>query len=203
MKKTDGRLQRTLKTREKLLKAASKVFLKKGYHNSTIKEINQEANVGHGTFYIHFPKGKDEILSELMKNVMDELYKVADIEFDPKTKEDAFHVIREQVFHFISLAEVHRSILMVVYEAIGVSQLLSDKWEEILLKFAERIVKDNQYSQGHGLAKKDLNTGVSSRVLLFTCERFVWEIVREKNKIPIPEIADNITKIYMFGLYEN
>lgn len=92
---------------------------------------------------------------------------------------------------------------MVVYEAIGVSQLLSDKWEEILLKFAERIVKDNQYSQGNGLAKKDLNTGVSSRVLLFTCERFVWEIVREKNKIPIPEIADNITKIYMFGLYEN
>ncbi|AWI11230.1 MULTISPECIES: TetR/AcrR family transcriptional regulator [Bacillaceae] len=200
--KIDGRLQRSLKTKEKLLKAAEKVFIEQGYQNTTIKEINKEANIGHGTFYIHFPEGKDEILTHLMNNVMEEFYSVADIEFTPNSKENAFEVIQEQVFHFISLAEKYKKMLMIFYEGIGVSSLLKEKWEDILNKFIDRIVKDIRYSQDQSLAKKQINPEVASRILLYSGERFLWEIVTDKNKLPISEIADNLTHVYMFGLYK-
>lgn len=200
--KLDGRLQRSLKTKEKLLKAAEKVFLKHGYQNATIKEINKEANIGHGTFYVHFPEGKDEVLTYLMNNVMKEFYAITDIEFTPQTKENAFEVIREQVFHFISLAEKYKKILFVFYEGIGSSPLLKEKWEDILNKFNHRISLDIRYSQEQNLAKKQINPEIASRILLFSGERFLWEIVTDRNKLPISEIADNITNVYMFGLYK-
>lgn len=44
-----------LETREKLLRAAEEVFGQKGYYETSIVNISQEANVAQGTFYNYFP----------------------------------------------------------------------------------------------------------------------------------------------------
>lgn len=46
--------QRGQETLDNLCAAAERVFFKKGYHASTIKDITEEANIGLGTFYIYF-----------------------------------------------------------------------------------------------------------------------------------------------------
>jgi len=199
----DKRVLRSNRTRRKLLKAAKTVFLTHGYHETTIKMINEEANTGHGTIYAHFPSGKDEVLSFILEEVMDEFYKVADITFNPQTTDEAYDIIRNQLHAFISLADKHKNTLAVFYESIGVSILLREKWENILFAFEDRINKDIAYSQKKKLAKLDLDHDIVAKVLLATGEHFLWEIVTKRNTKSIDDIADNVAKVYMFGLYHS
>lgn len=39
----------------KLMKAARKLFVERGYHATRPQDIAREAGLGHGTFYLHFP----------------------------------------------------------------------------------------------------------------------------------------------------
>lgn len=57
------------KTRADLLAAARKVFAKRGYHETSILDITGEADVGVGTFYLHF-KDKDEAFNTLIDEVL-------------------------------------------------------------------------------------------------------------------------------------
>src|ERR1700758_4896470 len=57
--------RRREKTRVDLLEAAERVIAAKGYHQTRIADIATEADVGLGTFYLHF-KTKNEIFIELI-----------------------------------------------------------------------------------------------------------------------------------------
>lgn len=54
------------RTRADLLNAARKVFATRGYHEASISEITTAADVGVGTFYLHF-RDKDEIFTKLIE----------------------------------------------------------------------------------------------------------------------------------------
>ena len=57
--------RRRERTRAELLLAARKVFAERGYHEASIAEITQMADVGIGTFYLHF-RDKDEAFNTLL-----------------------------------------------------------------------------------------------------------------------------------------
>ena len=59
------RQELALKTRENLIEAAKKVISKKGFRETSIQDITEEAGVAKGTFYTYF-KTKEEIIGELV-----------------------------------------------------------------------------------------------------------------------------------------
>ncbi|HEU0003694.1 MAG TPA: helix-turn-helix domain-containing protein [Ktedonobacteraceae bacterium] len=58
--------RRRARTRSDLLAAARKVFAERGYHEASIADITGEADVGVGTFYLHF-HDKDAIFNTLIE----------------------------------------------------------------------------------------------------------------------------------------
>ncbi|HVB72441.1 MAG TPA: TetR/AcrR family transcriptional regulator [Ktedonobacteraceae bacterium] len=60
------------RTRAKLLLSARKVFAKRGYHDASIAEITELADVGVGTFYLHF-RDKDEAFQTLLNEGLQEM----------------------------------------------------------------------------------------------------------------------------------
>jgi AcrR family transcriptional regulator len=58
--------RRREKTRQELIEAAQRVISSKGLHQTRIADIAAEADVGLGTFYLHF-KTKNEIFMELVE----------------------------------------------------------------------------------------------------------------------------------------
>jgi AcrR family transcriptional regulator len=64
--------RRREKTRFDLIQAAEQVISRKGYHQTRIADIATEADVGLGTFYLHF-KTKNEIFIELIEHGAGEL----------------------------------------------------------------------------------------------------------------------------------
>jgi AcrR family transcriptional regulator len=55
---------------EQLLKSAQKLFLRKGYRETTTEEIAERAGLTKGALYFHFAS-KEDILYELVKLLMD------------------------------------------------------------------------------------------------------------------------------------
>ena len=58
--------RRRARTRSDLLAAARKVFAERGYHDASIADITGAADVGVGTFYLHF-RDKDAIFNTLIE----------------------------------------------------------------------------------------------------------------------------------------
>ena|SRR5215207_9507122 len=58
--------RRRARTRAKLLAAARQVFAARGYHDTNISEITSVADVGVGTFYLHF-RDKEEVFRVLLE----------------------------------------------------------------------------------------------------------------------------------------
>ncbi|HEK9098930.1 TetR/AcrR family transcriptional regulator [Bacillus pfraonensis] len=196
------RQQRSIETRNKLLKSARDVFLENGFHKTTISQIIKHAETGYGTAYVYF-KNKDELLIVLMEDVMNRFYQIAERSFFPKTKKEAHSMIQNQVRAFLQLADEERNILQVVEEAIGTSKEVRKKWNEIRERFISRIIQDITYSQNNGLARKELNKAIVARSWFYMNEMFQWEIVRNEAGVNLEEVVCTLTEMYTTGLYKN
>jgi AcrR family transcriptional regulator len=57
---------RKSKAKQKIVETAQKLIEKKGYSNLNVNDVAYVAKVSVGTLYYHFPKGKVDILTEIM-----------------------------------------------------------------------------------------------------------------------------------------
>lgn len=60
--------------KRELLETAEKLFLEKGYEQTSIDDILKECGISKGGFY-HYFKSKDEMLSESINNIIDDSIK--------------------------------------------------------------------------------------------------------------------------------
>jgi len=76
MKNTNSIIKQTelvSKRQEQILNAASKLFVKKGYHKTTIRDIARESGLGIGPIY-DYVKNKEDILFMVLKAILDRNY---------------------------------------------------------------------------------------------------------------------------------
>lgn len=71
--------------RDDLLRAAKKVFFKKGLHTATIDDVAAEAEVGKGTVYLYFDT-KETILAHLLLAGLEELVVLLEAAYAPDQK---------------------------------------------------------------------------------------------------------------------
>ncbi|WP_349408316.1 TetR/AcrR family transcriptional regulator [Pseudalkalibacillus sp. SCS-8] len=194
-----SRQKKSIQTRENLLHAAKLTFMEYGFQKTTITQIIKQADTGYGTAYVHF-KNKDEILIELIEDVMEQFYKIAELPFRPETGEEAARKIQKQVRMFLEMARKEQRMLSIVEEAIGQSEDVHNKWKEIREKFIDRISDDIRYSQQCGLAYQDVDAEMVSRGWFYSNEMYLWEIVRN-TPVSIDKVVHNLTTMYVRGLY--
>ncbi len=93
-----GRLSRKrARTRASLLAAARQVFASHGFHDASIVEITALADVGVGTFYLHF-RDKDEIFSSLLEDGFHEMREVVVSAVENQPLERRLPIILETIF---------------------------------------------------------------------------------------------------------
>lgn len=68
-----------IETKDKILKVAKKLIIKKGYSFISSRRIAKESKISVGTLYHHFPKGKLSILYEIILSYGNEFIENFDI----------------------------------------------------------------------------------------------------------------------------
>lgn len=110
-----------IETRQKLLRAAEEVFGKKGYFETSIVNISQQANVAQGTFYNYFPSKKD-IFDELIRSYSRDLRSAIKEGMQNHTTYEEAQ--RNGFYAFFSWVKNHPNLYSIVQQAIVVDQEL-------------------------------------------------------------------------------
>src|SRR5699024_3703797 len=137
--------------KDKIIIAAKEVFLENGFKNTTVTLIAKRAQIGYGTVYLHFPSGKDEVLLHIMGDIMDKFYTIAELEYTPTNKHEAYQFTLNNTTNFLRLAVEHKKLLAVIHEAIGFSPLIRFKWDEIIERFIIRVSQNIMIVKEKGL----------------------------------------------------
>src|SRR4051812_48240850 len=104
--------RRRARTRDALLRAAKHLLATKGFHATKIADIAAAADVGTGTFYLHFPT-KDALFTDLARETAVELKDAIDrakaAHADPAAK------ARVATATFFRFAGSHRDVFKILF----------------------------------------------------------------------------------------
>lgn len=191
--------ERSIETRNKLIRAGRIIFLKNGFANATMTQVIKEAGVGYGTAYVYF-KNKDDLFQIIIEETILGLQQVGTMTFTPSTKDDAITMIQQQAKLFIEEGIRQRDMLRVIHEAIGFSTIIAQKWQHVRAFFENGIEKDVRYAQQQGLANATLDAKDVARLWFTLNEQALWNCILHQH-CDVEKEASLITHFYIAGLY--
>jgi len=109
----DGRKKKQAKTREKILKAATKLFARKGFDGARVDEIAQKAGVNKALIYYYF-KSKEEILEEIMKEFLEESLRRKKKMMERRVQIDKKELIRLSIERIFDLYKGNEDVLRII-----------------------------------------------------------------------------------------
>jgi AcrR family transcriptional regulator len=129
--------------RTQILMGAAQVFVEKGFHKSTTKEIAKAAGVSEGTIYNYFDT-KRELLIALMESVITESLKRIIFDTPPENPRELFLAIMRDRYQ---LADERGHVLApVVAEVFSDVELRELLYQRVLTPIASHL---EQYVQTH------------------------------------------------------
>ncbi|MBN2354533.1 TetR/AcrR family transcriptional regulator [candidate division KSB1 bacterium] len=186
--------------RERILKAAVKVFARSGFYNSKMGEIAQKAGVAVGTTYLYF-EDKDDLMISIFEEEMVPLIK--------KMKEamDARITAAEKIHAFIS---THLSF---VQNEPDMAQLLEvemrqcskfihgydgTRFKEYLDLVSDALVE----GQKNGEFRPDVHATIFKQMVFGAVDQIATNYTISKTKrIKLTESAEQISKIILHGIH--
>lgn len=140
----------TAERKKKVLHAAAKMFLEKGYTESTVREISRVSGV-EKTAMIRAFGGKENILAELVKYVLEGQFSFTAKFLEGKTEDKILFYAAETTLQ-LYMAESNESIrnlYSVAYSMPNTSEIIQNtitaKLEEIFKKHLPKLKRDDFY----------------------------------------------------------
>jgi AcrR family transcriptional regulator len=172
---------------EKIRNAAMELFMKQGYHATSIGEIANHANISKGLLYNYF-KGKEELLSTMVEARISELVQVMNAAIDLEIPVDQIRYIIEGAINNVQQKpEVFRFYLHLQ------TQPESD---QVLIKYSRLLIEENA-KQFQLQCEMFKNMGVKEpimRSLYFssTLQGILLMISTYPHQFPIEEVKTQI-----------
>jgi TetR/AcrR family fatty acid metabolism transcriptional regulator len=183
----------------RIIKAATKMFARKGFYKTRISEIAKEAKVADGTVYIYF-ENKDDILislfEEQMKAVMDNMVEQISEETDPVKKLEKFALTHLQLIEQNpNMAEI------IQVEVRQSSKFMKEYKNEKFVQYLDLISEIVREGQEKHIFKKEVIPGMAKRAFfgaLDEMSRF-W-VLSTRKQYDIKTAAKQISGYFLNGI---
>ncbi len=143
----DNRFERRKqRTRQALQQAAIELILEKGYDAVQIQDITDRADLGRGTFYVHYDS-KEDILWQTLQEEYDALHREILERYAEEQSPRLEHLIWIRMFE---KAAEQRPLYRVMIGSRG-SALLTERIQTYLVGLAEAGIRDGQFLPGNTL----------------------------------------------------
>lgn len=161
--RADGRRAAGGDKRERILRAAVKVFAKKGFFASRVSEIAKAAGVADGTIYLYF-KSKDEVLTSLFEDRISKLLGVLREEISQAP--DAKARVRRLIEVQLSLLDGHRDLAEVVTVNLRQSnKLLKQYGAPRFMEYLDLMASVIADGQHRGELRADVSPRIMARAV--------------------------------------
>ena len=193
---------KTADKHSKIIRAATKVFAKKGFFNARISDIAKEAKVADGTIYLYFNNKYDMLLSvfeEKIGKLVEQINAQLEKEEDPRRMLEIFiaNHLREMKKNK-NLAEVIQIELRQTNKIIR--DYRNNKFSEYL-NIISTIVKLGQAKNDF---RKDIMPGIAKRAIFGAMDEIarIWNINMD-SEYKIEETELQVIKIFLVGVLKN
>lgn len=134
--------RRKQRTRQQLKQAAIELILEKGYDAVTIQDITDRADLGRGTFYVHFNEGgKEAVIWEALLDDFEALDTQLEALYAHEQSPRLEYLIWVRLFEYTAL---HRDLFLVLLGGQG-SALLRERIEDFLVAVVERGIQQGRF----------------------------------------------------------
>lgn len=182
-----------------IIRAATKIFAKKGFYQAKISEIAREAGVADGTIYIYF-QNKDDILiclfEEQMKDVLDNMVDQVSRLEDPAKKLERFALAH------LKLIEQNKDMAEIIQVEVRQSgKFMKEYKNEKFIQYLDLIADIIRQGQEKGVFRKDVIPGVAKRAFfgaLDEMSRF-W-VLSSRKQYDINTAAKQISQYFLRGI---
>jgi len=120
--------RRRLQTRKQLIQTTLQLVLEKGYDVISIQDITERADLGRGTFYLHF-KDKEEVVWTAFRDLFQELEQDAHKQLDRHMPQVEFYGLLNIFRH----AQKNRDLYRLMFGGQG-SAMLTARVQDFLAK---------------------------------------------------------------------
>ena len=183
--------------RETLINAAIKVFVEKGFHNATVRDIGRAANMTQGTIY-NYVRSKDDILymvcDRIVSEYNDQTRKALALAHDPVSR------VRAAVRAISEVMYRHRREILLIYQD---SHLLEPRSLRVILARVEEFI--GMFERIITDAAKELNVRLpyphlSANILTFLPVMIALRGWSLKDAVPQAQVIDQISEFVVKGL---
>jgi len=183
--------RRRARTRGELLVAAKRLLAAKGFHATKIADIAAAADVGTGTFYLHFPT-KEALFSDLVRETAIRAKEEMDRAKAPYT--DPRDQTRAAIETFFRYADSNREVFKILFGH-------SAHFDALLREVHQLFIVDIEENHARGVAAGVLQSFrpaiVAQAVVGMLSQVVSWWL--EHEDISVEEITHTISRLLMEG----
>jgi len=176
--------------RKKLLQAAAKVISTKGYNDSSIKDITEEAKVSVGSFYSYF-SNKEEVLLALYDEIADMHFQMANIAGNNCEVTGAKRlacIISSLVYVQAKNPEL---VLILLIKTIGINERFENKHKEIINTIKNVVMTIFEIMKKNNLIEI-IDIEVATISFIYSINGVMLSYIMDENKKDIFDVAFNI-----------
>lgn len=184
---------------QKIIDAAIKVFAKKGFYNSKVSDVAEEADVADGTIYLYF-KNKDDLLISIFEHSMDFFFQQAKDHLQgivsPSEKLKKFIALH------LALVQKNQNLATVIQIELRSSHkfMIEYRPEKFLqyLQILEKIILEGQEKN---LFKKTVDPEIAERIIFGAIDELalVW-ILMKKKRFELDTAAEQLFQLIYDGI---
>jgi len=183
----------------KIIRAATKVFAKKGFFNARISDIAKEAKVADGTIYLYFNNKFDILISVFEQEIgklIDQVKALIDQEDNPQKQLDIF-ITR----HLTEMKKNKNLAEVIQIELRQTNKVIKDYRNNNFSEYVNIISTIIKKGQEQNIYRKDILPGIAKRAIFGALDEIsrVWNINIDK-EYTVEEAAKQVTDIFLAGI---
>jgi len=185
--------------RDRILKAAIRVFAKNGFYATRVSEIAKAAGVADGTIYLYF-KNKDDVLITIFEDGIQQLLGILR---EVATSEQPFDERITRIIELqLGLLEEQRDLAEVITVNLRQSSsLLKQYAAPLFMEYIDVIAGLVREGQKEGAFRKDINARVVARSLFGALDAILltWAL-GEADPASLRKAAAHCANLFLEGL---
>jgi len=184
--------------REGILRAAVKVFARKGYFNAKVADVASEAGIADGTVYLYF-KSKDEILHSIFDQAMAAFIAEGKKELaEIDGAEDRLRRIAE--LHLERLGADRDLAVVFQVELRGSIKFMQEFSAAGFADYLDIIRQTIEDGQRTGAFRDDIKAIIAAKILYGALDEMVTNWILSKKKYDLKPMSAEVLKALLGGI---
>lgn len=182
----------------KIIRAATKVFARKGFFNARISDIAKEAKVADGTIYLYFNNKFDILISVFEQEIgklIEQVSKLIEQETDPRNKLQVFITK-----HLVEMKKNKNLAEVIHIELRQTNKLIREYRKNKFSEYLGIISAIIEQGQVEGIFRKDINPEIVKYALFGSLDEISRIWCGHAETLSVEEVGQQVTAMFQAGM---